>query len=287
MDSSGSFFYVEYMRTIFLKYIGSVFLLTGIIFTGCTETAVITPIKVHSVPDTKVAFDSFVNFDYKKRRSLPGWQTTKTSIEKTLGLWYDQVNVRQDIANGTPTDLKSFLLALPGPEECDISVVYLGSIQDDLANWEFVNGEIANWYNLLAEENLPEHPCRIVIFDSCHSAVVRNIPSWSQRFASVTLFASSASEVTYQFYPSALLPVDVQKRFPSAWAWAQSYMPVEWSKNISFLGLIWIETVSNINLAPADKIEWTEFFKSCSQNSENFRLIMGSRWGSTVHVFVK
>ena len=259
----------------------------NIFLTGCNNPDVAEPIQIQSLSGTRVAFDSFVNFNYNKYRSLPGWLTTRTAIETTLHLWYDQVNFRQNIANGTPEGLKAFLLALPGPEECDISVIYLGSIQDGAANWEFVNGNTVNWHHLLAEEKLPMHPCRVVILDSCHAAAVRNIPAWTQRFASVTLFASDASELTYQFYPASLLPIDVQNRFPITWAWSQKYMPPGWSKNISFLGLVWIETVSNINLPPADKRGWTEFFKVCNQNSEKFRLTTGGRWGSTVQVFIK
>lgn len=258
-----------------------------IIFTlvGCSSVDVAPPAQVQPLPQVRVVFDSFVNSNYGKRRSLHGWQTTQTAIETTLKLWYDQMQVRQTVADGTPADLQRFLLALPGPEECDISVVYLGSIQNAAADWEFVNGDIANWRTLLAAAPPPAHPCRIVILDACSAAAVRNISAWAERLGTVTLLASDTHEETYQFSPSALLPINVQNRYPLAWAWAQTRLPPDWSKHISFLGLMWIETVAKRPSPPADKTGWTQFFYACGQNAATFQQTISQRWGSTLMLY--
>jgi hypothetical protein len=187
--------------------------------------------------------------------------------------------------DGTPADLKRFLLALPGPEECDISVVYLGSIQNADAGLEFVNGDVANWRVLLAAAPPPAHPCRIVILDACHAAAVRGVPAWAEHLGTETLLASGTDEKTYQFSPSALLPINVQKYSPPAWIWAKTHLSPDWSRHISFLGLIWIETAAKTPLPPADKTDWARFFDACGQNAATFRRTTSRRWGSAVQTF--
>jgi hypothetical protein len=251
---------------------------------GCGGTEVMVPAAVQPLSGLRVAFDSFVSVNYGKNHSLYGCQTTQTAIETTLQQWYGRVQVRQTVVDGTPADLQRFLLALPGPEECDISVVYLGSIQNTTAGLEFVNGDVANWRDLLAIAVPPVHPCRIVVLDVCNAAVVRGIPAW-ERFGTETLLASGTTEKTYQFIPSALVPINVQKYSPPAWAWAQTYLPSDWSRHISFLGLIWIETVAKTHSPPADKTGWTRFFDACSRNAATFRRTASHRWASDVQAF--
>ena len=252
---------------------------------GCNPVEVAVPAEVQPLSGVRVAFDSFVNVNYGKNRSLHGWKTTQTAIGTTLKLWYEDVQVRHTVMDGTPSTLKTFLLTLPSPEDCDISVVYLGSIQNTTAAWEFVNGEFANWRDLLAAAPPPAHPCRIVILDACYAASVRSIPGWVEGFGTVTLLASGSTENTYQFEPSALLPINVQKRYPQAWAWGQTHLPSDWSKNISFLGLIWIDAVAKPSSPPVNLADWVEFFDICGQHAATFRQTTSDRWGSAVQTF--
>ena len=257
----------------------------ALILSGCKSIETVSLVEVHPSSEIRVAFDSFINVHYGKNRSLPGWQTTQTAIETTLKLWYDHLQVRQTLVDGTPADLENFLLNLPKPDECDISVVYLGSIQGECGGWEFTNGEIINWRNLLAAAPLSKHPRRIVILDACHAAAVSGIPDWSERFARITLLASDETELTYQFSPSALAPIDLQKQCPLAWTWGQTHLPPGWNKQISFLGVIWSETTAITALPPTNIADWAKFFDVCCQNAANFRQSISRRWSSTMQVF--
>lgn len=261
-----------------------ILLIIVLIFNGCKSTETVSLVEVYPSPEIRVAFDSFTNIHYGKNRSLPGWQTTQTAIETTLTLWYDRLQVRQTVVDGTPADLKNFLFNLPKSDECDISVVYLGSIQGDSGDWEFTRGQRVNWRNLLAVAPPPKHPRRIVILDACHAAAVSGIPDWSKRFAEITLLASNATELTYQFSPSALAPIDLQKQCPFAWAWGQTHLPLAWSKQISFLGVMWLETTAKTTLPPANTADWEKFFYICCQNAANFRQSVSRRWSSTMQV---
>jgi hypothetical protein len=251
---------------------------------GCSPVEIAAPAEVQPIGGVRVAFDSFVNINYGKNRSLHGWQTSRTAIGKTLKLWYKDVQIRQTVTDGTPSNLRTFLLALPGPDTCDISVVYLGSIQSPDVTWEFVDGASANWRDFLTTAPPPPHPCRIVIVDACYAASVRTIPGWSERFGTITLLASGSTEETYQFKPSALLPINVQKRYPLAWNWGQTHLSSDWSNNISFLGLIWINSAA-ISPPPADLAHWMEFFDVCRQHAVLFQQTISHRWGSTVQTF--
>lgn len=252
---------------------------------GCYHPETAAPAVVEPIVGTRVAFDSFVNVNYGKSRSLPGWRTTRTVIETTLGLWYEQLDIRQAVTDGTPSDLQMFLRNLPGPEACDISVVYLGSIQSDSASWEFVNGQSSDWRHLLDIAPPPEHPGRIIILDACHAGAVRSIPDWKKRFGAVTLLASGQTELTYQFLPSALLPIDVAKHYPAGWAWGQTHLPADWKQHISYLGLIWIQTAARLPAAPENHTDWKAFFEACVHEAATFRQTISLRWGSTLQVF--
>jgi hypothetical protein len=255
------------------------------VLAGCRVPDVSPPAAVVPRAGVHVAFDSFVNVRYDQGRSLPGLQTTRTVIETTLKQWYDRVDVRQSVTDGTPADLRRFLSALPGPQECEISIVYLGSIQNASAGWEFANGQTASWDDLLADPDIPAHPCRIVILDSCYAAAVRTIPAWTKRFGTISLPASGPDERTYQMEPSALRPLDVQKHYPDAWGWAKHYLPPVWQKHVSFLGLMWIQTVNQTASPPAGTSDWAAFFSDCSNNAELFRRDISGRWGSSMQPF--
>ena len=258
-----------------------------LVLVGCGSVEVTEPVAVTPQGGVRVAFDSFVNVGYERDRSLPGLAITRDAIAVTLGLWYEQIVVRQSVIDGTPADLEGFLRDLPGPEQCDISVVYLGSIQTDTGGWEFVNGDIVYWRDVLASSLSTAHPCRIVILDACHAAAVRDIPVWSQQFATVTLLASDRDEKTYQFEPVRLMPVDLQKHYPAGWSWAQTYLQPHWRRHISFLGVMWAETAAHAAQPPADAAGWTTFFDACSQNATLFHQSKSPRWGSTMQTFPK
>lgn len=243
------------------------------------------PLQVQPRTGIRVAFDSFVNVHYDKNRTLGGWPTTREAVETTLKLWYEQVQVRQHIVDGTPSDMVTFLNRLPGPDECDISLVYLGSIQDINAAWEFIDGTKAGLTEMLASAQPPQHPCRIVILDTCHAATVGCNENWIRHFAAVTLLAAGRMEKTYQFEPSALAPIDVEKHYPRAWGWAQAHLRPDWKKQVSFLGLMWMETASNTPVPPSDAAGWERFFEHCGSNAAAFRQTVGHRWGSQIQTF--
>jgi len=281
---SGIFF--DAMKSLFTKqsiWIYQILFVLGSTFlSGCRSTDIVVPLKVQPRTGLRVAFDSFINVHYDKNRTLGGWPTTCDAVEATLKLWYEQVQVRQHIVDGTPSDLAAFFSQLPGPEQCDISVVYLGSIQDVDGNWEFVNGTTAKLTDMLASAYLPKHPCRIVILDTCHAATVGSDENWTRYFAAVTLLAAGRMEKTYQFEPSALAPIDVEKHYPKAWGWAQAYLPPDWKKQISYLGLMWMETAANTLSPPGNGVEWKQFFDHCSSHAQAFRQTFGRRWGSRI-----
>jgi len=252
--------------------------------TGCTRIAdrVVLP-SVQPRTDVRIAFDSFTNIHYGKMRSLYGWQTTQYAIKTTLQQWYVDVQNRQAITDGTPAQLKSFLENLPTAADCAVSVVYLGSIQSADGQWVFVNGDRASWRDMLTAD-IPAHPFRIVILDVCNAAIVRQMPAW-RKLATITLLASNENELTYDFSPSSLRPVDSEKYYPMAQAWGQSYLKPGWNKHISFLGLMWMEAAAKTNSPPADKTGWMRFFALCGQNAAVFQQTISQRWGSTLQPF--
>ncbi len=251
---------------------------------GCHNQAEqVTLPTVQPQPDVRVAFDSFANIHYGRMRSLYGWQTTQSAVAATLRQWYADVQTRQTVTDGTPAQLKTFLEHLPAAADCAVSVVYLGSIQSADGQWVFVNGQRASWRDLLAAD-IPPHPCRIVILDACSAAFVRQLPAWS-KLATLTLLASDEGELTYDFFPSQLHPIDVQQRLPLAYAWGQTYLPSGWNKHISFLGLMWMQSAAMTAAPPADVSGWQRFFDLCGQNAADFARTHGRRWGSTVHPY--
>lgn len=251
---------------------------------GCrTPAAPVALPVVLPQPDVRIAFDSFTNVHYGKMRSLYGWQTTQNAIDTTLRQWYAEVQNRQSMTDGTPAQLTSFLENLPTAADCAVSVVYLGSIQSTDGQWVFVNGERASWRDLLAAD-IPPHPFRIVILDVCNAAIVRQIPAW-RKLATVTLLASDENELTYDFSPASLRPVDSKRYFPMAQVWGQSYLKPGWNKHISFLGLIWMQAAAETFQSPLDTSDWIQFFNRCGRHAADFRRVHGRRWSSMVQVY--
>ncbi len=251
---------------------------------GCAHPAAPLPPKIEAQGQIRVAFDSFTNVHYGGIRSLPGLLTTRTAVTTTLQLWFTDLQARQAVVDGTLTDMETFLRALPGPQDCDVSIVYLGSVQDAAGHWEFIEGTHGEWTELLGAAPPPAHPCRIVLLDTCHAAAVRDIPAWAERLGTVTLLASGKDEKTYQFAPSALSPIDVQRRCPLAWTWARTHLPPDWDRHISFLGLIWMDTTARTTVPPVDTPTWTRFLQECALRAQTFRETTSKRWSSTVQI---
>lgn len=257
----------------------------ALVLWGCDTVEMVPPAKITPLSDIRVSFDSFINVGYKQGRSLPGLQTTCRMIQTTLGLWYQQLHVRQTMIDGTPTDLRRFLKNLPGPQACDISVVYLGSIQTSDGALAFTDGQRISWHDLLATPFV-KHPCRIVILDVCHAAVVKSIPKWHQQFSSVTLLATDVDEVTYQFEPIRLKPINIRKHYPQVQDWAHYYLEPGWDHHVSFLGLIWLATGVDVTVPPMNKAAWVRFFENCCQKAIDFRHTKSNRWASTLLTLV-
>lgn len=251
---------------------------------GCAAIETAPPVNVTLMSDVRVAFDSFVSAGYGRGRSMPGFQTTRNVIEATLTSWYESVTIGQAVVDGTPEGLCRFLNNLPDASQCDISVVYIGSIQGPAANLEFVGGRTANWRQTLAAVPIAAHPNRIVILDACHAAAVRSIAAWSERLAVVTLLASGPTEKTYQFEPVRLSPINVRKHYPLAQNWADKHLGPKWDRHISFLGLMWAETTAHTTTPPADTVQWQRFLQSCGRTAQEFCQTKSPRWGSTVQV---
>lgn len=251
---------------------------------GCQSSAPSPSINDQAQSGIRVSFDSFTNVHYSGRQSLPGWLSTRNAIETSLKHWYSDLQVHQTVTDGSPTDLETFLSALPGSETSDISVVYLGSIQDATGRWKFVEGEERSWVEILDALAIPVHPCRIVILDACYASSVCALPAWKRKLAALTLLASAEEERAYQFSPTALFPIDVSKHCPRAWSWAQTHLPDTWRQAISFLGLMWLETVAQTSSPPMDRNTWRDFCQACTFRAKLFREEISDRWGSTLQI---
>lgn len=249
---------------------------------GCSQANKIVLNDIEKMPNIKITFDSFTNVSYGKSRSLPGWLTTRTVIENTLKSWFSNFQLGQIVTDGTPTDLEVFLTNLPGTEDSNLSIVYLGSIQDAKANWEFVGGNFQNFHALLSRTKISANPNRIIIFDTCHAQAICSTNDQNNFLGNLTLLASSLNEKTYQFNPSALKPIDIKKHYQWAWQWGETYLPQGWSEHISFLGLVWLDTAAQRQIPPGDIMQWKQFFDECTSNAETIQNTIGRRWGSTI-----
>jgi len=218
-----------------------------------------------------VGFDGFVNWDFHHRMKLVGWKTTALVIQRTLDLWYPQHSRFSIVENGAPAAFEEFLHALPGEKACDISIVYLASHQSPVAEWDFTQRKYLTLKRALQETDIAPHSGRIVILDACYAAAALHQPLWQQKFAPVTLFASSASEETpdVNFHHSS--PVDFAHRYPEAYAWLKKDLGWGWNGRISFLGFVWVQTFVTSKAPPASLGDWIHFLQRCQAVSTDFR----------------
>jgi len=262
-------------------------LIAAICLFGCGEADMAALHRVEQEPDRKVVFDSFTNVGYGKLKSLPGLLTTRDAIETTLKTWFGDFQSGQTVVDGSIADLEDFLAALPGPDDCDISIVYLGSVQGPKADWKFTNGKFQNFHKLLDKIEIKPNPNRIIIFDTCHAEAICDTPDRNNFLGGLTLLASSRDEKAYQFSPSALRPIDIKIHYRWAWQWGQRYLPPGWDKHISFLGLVWLETAGQKQAVPCGIMQWEKFFDGCANNAQIVENTIGRRWGSTITICPK
>src|SRR2546426_12842281 len=91
-----------------------------------------TPGELRTRPASSISarLDSFVNWDYRHRKKLKGWQTTALVIQRTLSEWYPAGHSSALLVeNQPPAGLPKFLSALPARRDCNFSLVYLASHQ--------------------------------------------------------------------------------------------------------------------------------------------------------------
>lgn len=259
-----------------------IIILICLLFSGCADkretTKPIFPIKNNTL---KVSYDSFVNVNYGKRRSLLGWQTTEQIIQKSLESWFVHLQIGQRQIDGSGLDLKNFLMNLSDPNQCDISIVYLGSMQDQEANWEFVDGSYHNWHSILNNIQIPKHPNRIFIIDSCHSQILCPIFK-SKGYSNLIITTALAHQKTYQFEPLQMRPIDIKKYFPQGYIWAQNHLNADWGKSISFLGLVWLQTAAKTQSPPTNTEQWKDFALKCQLNINTLKGTLADKWLSTI-----
>ena len=202
---------------------------------------------------------------------LVGWKTTARVIQRTLDLWYPQHARFSTVENGSPDAFEAFLHTLPGKKDCDISIVYLASHQSPVAEWDYTQRKYLTLRRALQETDIPTHPGRIVILDACYAAAALHYPIWQQKFAPVTLFASSASEETpdVNFHRSG--PVDFARRYPEAYAWLKKNLGWSWDGRISFLGFVWVQSFVTSKSPPANLDDWVHFLQRCQAVGADFR----------------
>jgi len=289
MESMYFNYNIQKRRSFYLNRLWVLCLISSVVaigFIGCGEANTNRVIlhRVEQEPDCKVIFDSFANVGYGKLKSLPGLLTTRDAIETTLKTWFSDFQSGQTVVDGSIEDLENFLTRLPGSDDCDISIVFLGSIQSPKADWKFTNGEFRNFHELLDKIKIKPNPNRIIIFDTCHAETICDTPRRNNFLGRVTLLASGRDEKAYQFSPSALNPIDIRSHYQWAWQWGQRYLPRGWDKHISFLGLVWLETAGQRQIVPCDIMQWKKFFDDCSNNAQIIENTIGRRCGSTIMI---
>ena len=240
--------------------------------------------------NVRVRFDSFVNAGYAKGRSLPGLKTTARAIETTLGLWYEQAAVGQTVVDGTPGQLRQFLNNLPSAQECDISVVYIGSIQSPDGAVMFVNKQFARWQDIYrrkvvraADPSVPGLSYwmfvtagRCVMFPPGAEQFCTGLPCWRRGGRNEPINSK----------PVRLMPIDVQKHYPAAQGWAQTYLEPGWNRAYQFPGInVDTDGCENTFAACGQPRAGKRFFDACSQNAAIFCKSINHRWGSTVQTF--
>lgn len=271
------------MRSKFILAIGALCAAANLSVVSAEDDPLTPAASAISNRVARVSFDSFANIHYSDLEPLDGWLTTRTVVEEGLRGWFPGLEVRQSVMDGTPPDLEKFLSGLPGGNESEVAVVYLASYQSAAGAWRFVNREQCLWSEALRRATIKPHPFRVVILDSCYAAVAERTPEWSGRLATVTLWAGSERELTYELDLSTRVPVDFRRRYPLAWEWTRKHLAADWNRKISFLGLMWLEAWVETASPPKALGDWRLLFDHCQSLAEEFRKKCNRRWVSSVH----
>jgi len=229
-----------------------------------------------------VAFDAFVNWDFKHRDNLSGWRSTATVMQRTLEIWFPGTRVHSVVENGSPEQLHAFLRALPGERDCGLSVVYLASHQSPAGEWDFTQRRVVSWRQFLADSPSPAHPRRIIVTDACFAAALQNHSGWSRGFRGLNLFAALATERTFELSIRNRQPVDMRRRYPALHGWLHTQLGREWNGRLSFLGFVWGQAFLTFDHPPADAADWRQFFRHCERIAADFRQNANRRLSSTV-----
>ncbi len=254
-------------------------LVAGLVCLGL-NTGTIGAAESHA--SQKADFHAFVNWDFRYRKKLKGWQATATAIQKTIEQWYPRRPTHTVAENGTPESLRRFLYSLPKQADCDLSIVYLASHQSPEGEWDFVQKKLQSIPMIAAESDIPKHSGRIVIVDACFAAALHQDPGWNRALQSSTLFASSASEETKELDFRSPHPIDLRRRYPAATAWLDRQLGKDWDGRLSFLGFVWVQTFVTSAVAPTDQKGWSEFLRRCEATAEKFRRDADKRLASRI-----
>jgi hypothetical protein len=231
---------------------------------------------------SSVCFDGFVNWDFHHRQKLGAWKATAQVIQRTLDIWHLQSPTHSLVENGPPDALRQFFGALPGENNCDISLVYLASHQSPAGEWDFTQKKIVLLNGIFDETKISAHPRRIVILDTCFAAAMQRPALWRKKFAPIFLFASTAAEETPMVNFHTPQPVDFAHRYPAVFAWLKECLGKKWDGKISFLGFVWVETFLAVKNRPAEIRDWIDFLQNCQSTARQFRENVSRRSSSEV-----
>jgi hypothetical protein len=220
---------------------------------------------------SSVCFDGFVNWDFHHRQKLGAWKATAQVIQRTLDVWRLQSPGHSLMENAPPDALRQFFGALPGENDCDISLVYLASHQSPAGEWDFTQKKVILLNSIFDETKIPAHSGRIVILDTCFAAAVQRPTLWRKKFAPIFLFASTAAEKTPMVNFHTPQPVDFAHRYPAAFAWLKECLGKKWDGKISFLGFVWAETFLTVKNPAVDLHSWIDFLQECQSTARQFR----------------
>ncbi|MEQ1842248.1 MAG: hypothetical protein ABL994_17725, partial [Verrucomicrobiales bacterium] len=156
------------------------------------------------------------------------------------------------------------------------------SHQSPAGEWDFVQKQMEPVNRILGETEIPSHPCRFVIVDTCYASALRGATAWDRAWKSPTLFAAAASEETQELDFHNPQPVDMSRRYPLASAWLNEHLGSKWNGKLSFLGFVWVQTFLTSNLKPIDRKSWIEFLRHCEPVAEEFRRNASRRLASMV-----
>lgn len=229
----------------------------------------------------RVRYDRLIQCGYSGRPTLRGFLTTDRAIAVFLRQAYGRYAEGQQFIDVSAGAAAEFFKALPTAEDCDVSVVYLAANQTAEGLWEFVDGTrqpLENWIALT-----PPHPLRIAIVDACYAGRLCALPMWRQTFT-LTVCAADAEQLTYEFRPAVFEPIDLRRRYPAAWQWAQTYLPAGWQERISFLGVMWLDAAARTAVAPVGCADWRALLARCAAGAESYRSRVGCRYHSQVVV---